>query len=76
VIVKFGTLVAEGRKKLQEGRVFLKKILTEGFRTDNKVAVPHSENYGQKGNLQEVEAYYQRGDISYQWYQQIIRTKD
>lgn len=34
-----------------------------------------TENYGQKGDFSEVEAYYRRGDISKSWYEQIIATK-
>jgi len=29
-------------------------------------------DYGVKGNIEEVEAYYNRGDIPYSWYSQIL----
>lgn len=30
-------------------------------------------DYGEKGSIEEVNAYYQRGDIPYSWYSQILR---
>ncbi len=35
-----------------------------------------TDDYGEKGNFKEVEAYYQRGEISYSWYQQILARKE
>ncbi len=33
-----------------------------------------TENYGAKGNIEEVKAYYNRGEIPYSWYAQILRS--
>ena len=30
-------------------------------------------DYGEKGSIEEVNSYYERGDIPYSWYSQILR---
>ncbi|MEO1516413.1 MAG: hypothetical protein AAFV95_15420 [Bacteroidota bacterium] len=31
-----------------------------------------TRDYGEKGSIEEVQEYYDRGDISYRWYKQIL----
>jgi len=42
---------------------------------DSSGQLVRTVDYGTKGSLEEVEAYYQRGDIPYSWYAQI-RSKN
>lgn len=32
-----------------------------------------THNYGEKGSIEEVQAYYNRGDIPYSWFRDILR---
>ncbi len=40
---------------------------------DESGKLTRTEDYGDKGNLIDVKAYYNRGDIPYSWYVQILR---
>lgn len=39
---------------------------------DQNGKLKSSIDYGKKGSIEEVEEYYQRGDISYSWYSDIL----
>ena len=40
---------------------------------DESGKLTRTENYREKGSIEEVKAYYNRGDIGYSWYAQILR---
>jgi len=40
---------------------------------DNKGALTKEIDYGTKGSIEEVEEFYNRGDISFRWYSSILK---
>ena len=61
-----GTLKAEGnykdwRIKIGEWKYF-----------DKNGALESTIDYGEKGSIEEVKEYYERGDIPYSWYSEIL----
>jgi antitoxin component YwqK of YwqJK toxin-antitoxin module len=62
-----GTLKAEGTYKDWRVRVGKWKYY------DEKGQLTKIEDYGKKGSLQDVNAYYERGEISYAWYASILK---
>ncbi|MDN3204530.1 toxin-antitoxin system YwqK family antitoxin [Algoriphagus sediminis] len=61
-----GNLKAEGEYKDWRIRIGEWRYFDE----DGKLL--YSEDYGEKGSISEVQAYYDRGDISYSWYYDIL----
>lgn len=61
-----GMIQAEGTYKEWRIRIGVWKY----YDTDGKLL--RSENYGEKGSITEVKAYYERGDIPYRWYARIL----
>ena len=39
---------------------------------DQDGSLDYSKNYGKQGSIEEVQAYYDRGEISYSWYYDIL----
>ncbi|WP_445383068.1 toxin-antitoxin system YwqK family antitoxin [Robiginitalea sp. IMCC43444] len=62
-----GSLKAEGTYKDWRVKIGEWKY----FNTDG--SLKKTVDYGEKGSIEEVEEYYQRGDISYNWYASILR---
>lgn len=61
-----GILKAEGNYKNWRIRIGEWKYY------DSKGKLLKAEDYGTQGSIQEVQAYYDRGDISYGWYSSIL----
>ena len=61
-----GTLKSEGQYK--DWRI---KIGHWNY-YDQNGKLHSSVDYGTKGSIEEVKAYYDRGDISYRWYSAIL----
>ena len=62
-----GILKAEGRYKDWRIKVGQWKYFNQN---GDLVATP---DYGEKGSIEEVQAYFDRGDIPYSWYSDILR---
>ncbi len=63
-----GKLAAEGNYREWRIRVGEWKYY------DQKGNLIKTENYGKIGDFRDVEGYYQRGEISKRWYEQIISS--
>ena len=63
-----GVLMAEGTYKEWRVRVGIWKYYNE----EGKFL--KTENYGQKGDLRDVEELYKKGDISKSWYRKIVKS--
>lgn len=61
-----GTLKAEGEYKDWRIRVGTWKYYDENGQLESTI------DYGKKGSIVEVQEYYDRGDISYSWYSDIL----
>jgi antitoxin component YwqK of YwqJK toxin-antitoxin module len=64
---KNGILKSKGTYKNWRIKIGEWKYYSEDGSLNNTI------DYGKKGNIEEVKAYYKRGEISYQWYSSILK---